>query len=45
MWHLPDVRRHGMVPALELPHHGGVAAVPVLQAGPERNLALNLIVV
>jgi L-cysteine/cystine lyase len=29
---LPEVRRHGVVPALELPHHGGVAAVPLLRA-------------
>jgi L-cysteine/cystine lyase len=28
--HLPHVRRHGVVPALELPHHGGIAAVPLL---------------
>ena len=26
-----EVRRHRVVPALELPHHGGVATVPVLR--------------
>src|ERR1700730_13105790 len=31
MRHVPDVRRAGLVPALELPHHRGVAAVPLLQ--------------
>jgi len=25
-----EVRRHRVVPSLELPHHGGVPAVPVL---------------
>ena len=30
---LPEVRRHGLVPALELPYDGGVAAVPFLLAG------------
>src|SRR4029077_20299827 len=27
-----EVRRHRVVPALELPHHGGVAAMPLLPA-------------
>src|SRR2546430_13275854 len=30
---LPEVRRHCLVPALELPYDGGVAAVPFLLAG------------
>jgi hypothetical protein len=34
-----------MVPALELPHHRGIAAVPVLQTAPERNFALTSVVV
>lgn len=31
MWDVQDVRRHRMVPSLELPHHRGIAAVPLLQ--------------
>jgi hypothetical protein len=45
MWHLPDVRRHGVVPALELPHHRRIAAMPVLQGGAKRTLVLNPVVV
>jgi hypothetical protein len=32
MWHVPNVRRLGVVPALELPYHGGISALQVLQA-------------
>jgi L-cysteine/cystine lyase len=28
---LPKIRRHGVVPALELPHHGGIATLPLLR--------------
>ncbi|TMC38829.1 MAG: aminotransferase class V-fold PLP-dependent enzyme, partial [Chloroflexi bacterium] len=34
VWDLPQVRRDRVVPALELPHHGRVAAVPLLRAEP-----------
>jgi hypothetical protein len=45
MRHLPDVRRNGMVSPLEFPHHRGIAAVPVLQGGPERTFALTSVAV
>lgn len=32
MWNLPEVRRHRVVPSLELPYDGRVAAVQVLLA-------------
>jgi hypothetical protein len=34
MWFVQEVRRHRVVPSLELPHHGGVPAVPVLLEAP-----------
>jgi hypothetical protein len=43
MWHVPHVRRHRVVPPLELPHHRGIASVPVLQERIElRVRAVNL---
>src|SRR5450759_2255598 len=40
---MPDVRRHGVVPSLELPHHGGVSAVPFLQEEGGRRVSADAV--
>jgi hypothetical protein len=41
MWHVPDVRRDGLVPPLELPHDSGIPAMPLLQAGEDSALMIS----